>query len=84
MFEELARLKFFIPKQNPKYRYKNDNWPFVVMENIADQQYEVRGKFAEEKYALIFLEQLRNLYVAQLKAEAMKMIEETVQEQSKQ
>jgi hypothetical protein len=80
MFEELARLRFFIPKPFAKGGRYTDKYPWVVLENIADGENVVRGKFPDENHALIFLNALRNLYVGKMKEEAAKIIEQTVKE----
>jgi len=85
MFEELARLRFFIPKPNGLFPKRTDKYPLVVMENVgtdAENKCIIRGKFPDRVNAEIFLNALRSLYVAKMKEEMAKVISETVAEQN--
>ena len=81
MFEETARLKFFIPKPFMKGGRYTDKYPFVVCENVSEGNNIVRGKFPDEENAQIFLAALRERYVTAMKVEMTQIINQTVAEQ---
>lgn len=85
MFDELARLRFFIPNHQKGYPKRNDKYPVVVMETLGkvgdnDNKCIIRGKFPDRSNAEIFLNAVRALYVAKMKEEMGKVIEEAVAE----
>lgn len=86
MFDELARLRFFIPKPNGMFPKRGDKWPFVVMENVGtdgENKCVVLGKFSDRNNAEIFLNAIRALYVAKMKSEMEKVISETIKDEAK-
>ncbi len=80
MFEEMARLKFFIPKPflTPKYK---DKFPHVVMESVSDDEKNVIGKFREERHAKVFLDSIRKDFIKLMKEEMLKTIEEVEEDE---
>ena len=85
MFDELARLRFFIPKPNGMYPKRTDKYPCVVMENVGsdgENRCVVRGKFPDRNNAEIFLNAVRALYVVKMKEEMGKVIEQAVADQN--
>ncbi len=78
MLEDIARMRFFIPKPFVKHGKHTDKYPYVVMENIAEETNTIHGKFPDEKNAQLFLELLRRLYVEKLKTEFTQAIEAEV------
>ena len=81
MFEELARLRFFIPKPFVKNKRYTDKYPFVVMEAVKEGENIIRGKFPDEDNAKLFLDLLRTRFVNAAKAQMQNTIEEAIHEQ---
>lgn len=87
MFDELARLRFFIPKPNGKFPKRADKYPCIVMENVGtdgENRCIIRGRFPDRSNAEIFLNAVRALYIAKMKEEMGKIIEQAVVERQKE
>lgn len=82
MFEEIARLKFYIPKPFVKNGRHTDKYPFVVMESLENGNI-IRGKFPDKESAEIFLEVLRSRYIVNFKNQMIEVVEQTIEEQRK-
>jgi hypothetical protein len=87
MFDELARLRFFIPNHKKGYPKYNDKYPVVVMETLGkvgdnENKCIIRGKFPDRNNAEIFLNALRTIYAGKMREEMAKVISQTVEEQN--
>lgn len=68
VFQEIANLRFFIPKPFKKAGKHTDKYPYAVLEKTGDDEYVTHGKFPTEENAKLFLDVIRAKY-AELIAE---------------